>query len=57
VANQTRLTDRIHYELPGGSFVNLLFGWTVTLSLRNMFGHRHRVTRQVCERLCAGEAL
>lgn len=56
-ANQTRLTDRIQYELPGGSLVNLLFGWTVSLGLRNMFAHRHQVTKQVCERHSAGEAL
>ncbi|MDZ4796567.1 MAG: SRPBCC family protein [Bryobacteraceae bacterium] len=46
VGNQTRLTDRIEYELPGGWLVNALFGWTATLGLRNMFSHRHRVTRE-----------
>ena len=46
---KTRLTDRVEYELPGGSLINRLFGWTVSLGLRNMFAHRHRVTRQVCE--------
>ena len=45
--SKTRLTDRIDYELPGGSLVNLLFGWTVNLGVRNMFAHRHRVTREV----------
>jgi len=45
-----RLTDRVHYELPGGSAVNALFGWTVNLGLRNMFAHRHRVTREACEK-------
>ena len=45
--SETRLTDRIDYELPGGSLVNLLFGWTVNLGLRNMFAHRHRVTREL----------
>ena len=45
--SKTRLTDRIDYELPGGSLVNLLFGWTVNLGLRNMFAHRHRVTREL----------
>jgi ligand-binding SRPBCC domain-containing protein len=47
---QTRLTDRIAYELPGGAVVNTLLGWTVTLGLRRMFAHRHRVTREFCER-------
>ena len=45
--SKTRLTDRIDYELPGGSLVNLLFGWTVNLRLRNMFAHRHRVIREL----------
>ena len=48
--SRTRLTDRIEYELPGGSIVNTLFGWTVTLGLRKLFVHRHRVTKEVCER-------
>ena len=47
---KTRLTDRIEYELPGGSLVNRLAGWSVTLGLRRMFAHRHRVTRATCER-------
>jgi ligand-binding SRPBCC domain-containing protein len=47
---KTRLTDRIEYELPGGLLVNMLFGWTVSLGLRNMFAHRHRVTKEVCEK-------
>ena len=46
VDGKTRLTDRIAYELPGGPLGNHLFGWTVTLGLRNMFKHRHRVTQQ-----------
>ena len=45
VGSQTRLTDRIEYELPGGSIVNLLLGWTVTLGLRRMFAYRHRATK------------
>jgi ligand-binding SRPBCC domain-containing protein len=47
---KTRLTDRIEYELPGGSLVNKLFGWTVIPGLRNMFARRHRVTREICEK-------
>ncbi|HYW45364.1 MAG TPA: SRPBCC family protein [Bryobacteraceae bacterium] len=54
---RTRLTDRIEYELPGGSLVNMLFGWTVSLGLRNMFSHRHRVTKEVCEKYSARESL
>jgi ligand-binding SRPBCC domain-containing protein len=45
----TRLTDRIEYELPGGPVVTACLGWAVDLGLRNMFNHRHRVTRQSCE--------
>ena len=47
---QTRLTDRIDYELPGGSIVNSLFGWAVIPGLRQMFAHRHRVTKALCEK-------
>ena len=54
---KTRLTDRIAYELPGGTLVNLLFGWTVSLGLRNMFAHRHRVTKKICEEHSVGESL
>lgn len=43
----TRLTDRIEYQLPGGTLVNSLLAWTVTVGLRNMFKHRHRVTRKL----------
>ena len=46
-----RLTDHIEYELPGGLFVNALLGWIVKLGLGNMFAHRHRVTKEICERL------
>ena len=53
----TRLTDRIVYELPGGALVNVLFGWTVTLGLRSMFAHRHRVTKEFCEKHSGPEAL
>jgi ligand-binding SRPBCC domain-containing protein len=49
VGASTRLTDRIAWELPGGALVNLLLGWTATLGLRNMFAHRHRVTKKICE--------
>ena len=48
--NGTRLTDRVEYELPGGALVQALFGRAVTLGLRRMFAHRHRVTREICER-------
>ena len=55
VGAKTRLTDRIAFELPGGSLANRLFSWTVSLGLRNMFAHRHRVTKEVCEKHYAGE--
>lgn len=50
VGDRTRLTDRIEYLLPGGPFINLFFGWIVNLGLRNMFRHRHKVTRRLCEK-------
>ena len=43
---KTLLTDRIEYELPGGLLANRLFGWIVMLGMRNMFAHRHRVTKE-----------
>jgi len=49
-AGKTRLTDRIEFQLPGGALINVLFGWVVNLGLRPMFKHRHRVTKQVCEK-------
>jgi ligand-binding SRPBCC domain-containing protein len=48
--NRTRLTDRVEYELPGGWLGNTFAGWGVQLGLRRMFAHRHRVTREFCER-------
>ncbi|MGA2115872.1 MAG: class I SAM-dependent methyltransferase [Bryobacteraceae bacterium] len=53
----TRLTDRLAYELPGGSLVKILFGWTVRLGLHNMFARRHRVTKEICEKHPARELL
>jgi ligand-binding SRPBCC domain-containing protein len=47
---RTLLTDRIEYELPGGRLVNALFRWAVAAGLHQMFNHRHRVTREFCER-------
>ena len=47
---KTRLTDRVEYQLPGGPLANLLFGWIAKQGLNRMFNHRHRVTKQVCER-------
>ncbi len=48
--NSTRMTDRIDYQLPGGPWVNHLFGWAVQLGLRPMFRHRHRTTKRYCEK-------
>lgn len=50
IGGKTRLTDRIEYVLPGGAAANALFGWAVNLGLRNMFRHRHKVTRTLCEK-------
>lgn len=47
--NRTRLTDRIEFELPGGALVNRLLGWAVRPGLEQMFAHRHKVTKQICE--------
>lgn len=49
VGSRTRLTDRVEYSLPGGAVINSLFGWAVEAGLRQMFAHRHAVTRRECE--------
>jgi|SRR5579863_2168865 len=46
----TRLTDRIEYRLPGGVWMNRLFGWAMQLGLHQMFRHRHQVTKHYCEK-------
>jgi len=48
-AGRSRLTDRVEFELPGGAWVNRLLGWTATPGLRQMFAHRHAVTKRHCE--------
>lgn len=50
VGSSTRLTDRITYEVPGGALVNQVAAWLIAPGLRQMFRHRHRVTKQQCER-------
>ena len=45
----TRLTDRIEFSLPGGAWINQLFGWAVQLGLRQMFRERHQRTKLYCE--------
>lgn len=47
---QCRLTDRVEYQLPGGKLVNALFGWSAKPGLAQMFAHRHKVTKRLCER-------
>jgi ligand-binding SRPBCC domain-containing protein len=49
VGDSTRLTDRIDYRLPGGPWADRLFGWAVQLGLWQMFRHRHRTTKRICE--------
>ena len=50
LGEKTLLTDRVEYVLPGGSFVNAALGWTVNIGLNQMFRHRHKVTKQLCEK-------
>ena len=47
---QTRLTDSIDYELPGGWLVNFLLGWWVDWQLQRLFTYRHEVTKRECEK-------
>jgi ligand-binding SRPBCC domain-containing protein len=50
VGRATRLTDRVEYQLPGGAWMNRLFGWAVQLGLQQMFRQRHQVTKVYCEK-------
>ena len=46
---QTRLTDSIEYEIPGGWLSEILLGWWVNSRLKEMFRYRHQVTKDYCE--------
>ena len=50
VNQTTRLTDRVEYRMPGGVWMNRLFGWAVQLGLRRMFRERHQITKRYCEK-------
>ena len=45
---QTRLTDSISYEIPGGQLSESILGWWVNSRLREMFRYRHQVTEEYC---------
>lgn len=47
---QTRLTDAIAYEIPGGWLAEFLLGWWVDARLKDMFRYRHEVTKTECEK-------
>ncbi|MGK7899705.1 MAG: SRPBCC family protein [Xenococcus sp. (in: cyanobacteria)] len=49
IDRQTKLTDAISYELPGGSFAELVLEWWVEARLQDMFRYRHQVTKNECE--------
>ena len=49
IDGQTKLTDAIAYELPGGWLAELILGWWVEARLQDMFRYRHQVTKQACE--------
>lgn len=46
---QTRLTDTIEYEIPGGWLAEFLLGWWVDSRLQDMFRYRHQITKEYCE--------
>jgi ligand-binding SRPBCC domain-containing protein len=48
---QTRLTDLINYEIPGGFLAELLLGWWVDLRLKDMFRYRHEITQKTLNQL------
>ena len=47
---QTRLTDAIAYEIPGGWLAEFFLGWWVDARLKDMFRYRHDVTKAECEK-------
>ena len=51
----TRLTDRVHFRLPGGNWSNGLFGLAFKLALTPMFRYRHAVTKLYCEGETGGD--
>ena len=46
---QTKLIDKIQYEIPGGWLSELCLGWWVNSRLTDMFKYRHQVTQKYCE--------
>lgn len=47
---QTRLTDAIAFEIPGGLLTELFLGWWVDARLKDMFRYRHEITKTNCEK-------
>lgn len=46
---ETKLTDMIEYNIPGGWLSNFCLGWWVNSRLQEMFRYRHEVTKKYCE--------
>jgi ligand-binding SRPBCC domain-containing protein len=46
---ETKLTDTIEYEIPGGWLSEFFLRWWVNSRLENMFRYRHEVTKKYCE--------
>ena len=46
---QTKLCDRIEYEIPGGWLSEFLLAWWVNSRLTDMFKYRHQITKKYCE--------
>lgn len=46
---ETKLTDIIEYNIPGGWLSNFCLGWWVNSRLQEMFRYRHEVTKKYCE--------
>lgn len=47
--NQTRLTDRVEYELPAESVSGFLAGWYVEREIEKMFAFRQKKTKELLE--------
>lgn len=47
--SETKLTDIIEYEIPGGWLSEFFLGWWVNSRLQEMFRYRHEVTKKYCQ--------
>lgn len=47
--NETRLTDRVEYELPADALSGFFFGWYIEHEIEKMFAFRQKKTKELLE--------